>query len=129
MSLPAGVSTSQAGSFAGIYWLYNQGGDPSVPRVGMEVEASTDSDPYSDTEITHIGGRRFRLPPLPIRVAAADWATLEGLVGQTATLQLAGDSTRQAVLLSLTEPRYYHVSGSGTSLDWRFATATFQVLT
>lgn len=104
-SLP-GVPTLGGNTFAGVTFAVEQRHQRAgqilhgmgIERFPVVADVQRTQVPYSSDTIEQVGGRYAQPLEIPIMFRREDAATLAGLVGQTGTLTLLGDTPRTARL-------------------------------
>lgn len=101
-----------ANTFGGVAFYQEQQQGTSVVVWPDEYVTAVEHIPGSDTDIVqHLGKRGLTEVALAIIVTSANWAAFLGQRGQTSTLALIGNATRQATLTKLDNVRWFEQTG------------------
>lgn len=99
-------------TFMGVQFHTEQQEGTSVPVWPDEEIVVVEQIEGSDDAIVHHLGRKAGQEfSLPLVVRQANWSAFSGLRGQTGTLALIGNATRQATLTKLTGGRFFAHEG------------------
>lgn len=97
-----------ANTFGGVAFQTEQQDARSVPIWPAEDVLAVEHVAGGNTDIVqHLGKRGTQEVTIPILIKSSDWASFAALHGQTATLVLLGNSSRQATLTKMQNARSF----------------------